>query len=174
MFPGTSDPLFPTNWTMVTAGIPGDDMRGIPSSGRFSIAPGETRTIDFAYITTRDTINFPNFTYNHNEVAKVLYWFEHDQLSSCPPPVPVGIPDQTNNVQSLVIRPNPARDIITLQNISIENNYIYTISDITGKIFIKSSLDKRDVDISKLSPGVYLIKIENKLEIRQAKFMIIK
>ena len=81
-----------------------------------------------------------------------------------------------NNVaaEQLIIRPNPARDIISVENIKIENDYIYTISDITGKAFNKESFLKKEIDISDLTSGIYIIRVENKNETRFAKFVKMK
>ena len=171
MFPGTTDSTFSANWTMPTGGIQPTDMRMLLSSGKFSIAPGEIRTIDFAYITTRDSFIFPNFSYNHNQVAKIQNWFDHDLLASCPPRMPVV---NTINEEPMFIFPNPSFNQITLVDIKIENDYTYSITDITGKICFQSKLIKKEIDISKLSSGLYFIRIENNNETKQAKFIKLK
>ncbi len=93
-------------------------------------------------------------------------------LSSCPPSVSVL---ENHAVEDkLIVRPNPAKDLITIENVKAENDYIYTIRDITGKIFKQATLVKKDIDISNLSPGVYLIRVENKSETKLAKFIKLK
>ncbi len=47
MFPSTTDPANPTNWTMSNGGILPDDMRFIESAGKFTLQPGAVN-----YVTT--------------------------------------------------------------------------------------------------------------------------
>ena len=66
-------------WTMPNAGFSPEEVRGVLSSGKFTIAPGEERTIDFAYVWTRDT-SAPNglttsIAKNTADLTKVRQWF---------------------------------------------------------------------------------------------------
>ena len=88
--------------------------------------------------------------------------------------MPVGVLENSTAVETLIVRPNPARDMIAVENVKLENDYIYTISDITGKTFEKVALLKKDIDISNLAPGIYLLRVENKKEIKMAKFIKLK
>ena len=59
MFPGTTDPLHPTNWAMATAGILPDDMRFIMSAGKFTMDPGEVNHVTTGVIWARTTNGGP-------------------------------------------------------------------------------------------------------------------
>ncbi|CAN5407335.1 hypothetical protein BH11BAC2_BH11BAC2_22080 [soil metagenome] len=59
MFPGTTDPLFTTNWTMATGGIQPTDMRWLQSAGQFSLAPGAINYITTGVIWNRTTSGGP-------------------------------------------------------------------------------------------------------------------
>lgn len=59
-------------------------------------------------------------------------------------------------LQSLRIYPNPASDFIHIEMLNTNlKDYTFSVTDLSGKLLIKSENSKK-VDISKLSPGVYL------------------
>ena len=67
---------------------------------------------------------------------------------------------QENGIEGLSFYPNPATSgkiYITTKN--NEDKQI-TIFDILGKKVIQTSLSSKELNISTLSPGVYIIKIE--------------
>jgi hypothetical protein len=74
-------------WTEFNASIPVGDRRFIMSSGPFSLASGDTATLDFAYIFTWDSLN-PNglntsIARNQADLDRVQYWFDNDNFPSC-------------------------------------------------------------------------------------------
>jgi len=66
-----------------------------------------------------------------------------------------------NNVleENLVIYPNPAKDMITISSSIALNNAVYTIYDITGKQVLNANLNSNTINVSKLSTGIYVLKI---------------
>lgn len=59
MFPGTTDPKFSTEWTMVTGGIQPTDMRFLQSAGIFTLLPGAVNYITTGVIWQRTTVGGP-------------------------------------------------------------------------------------------------------------------
>lgn len=76
-----------------------------------------------------------------------IFWFENDLL---------GIPE--NNIQNIVIHPNPSRDTIFIDS---KNETIETLDifDMLGKHLITLKGAIHEVDVSQLIPGVYFLKI---------------
>ena len=62
----------------------------------------------------------------------------------------------------LMIYPNPASEILNVEIETIPTNNILTITDITGRIVVRTTLvdNKSNVDISNLNAGVYFVTID--------------
>lgn len=86
--------------------------------------------------------------------------------------------DQTsNNEYILTVYPNPANDLITIGiNIIEKGEYIFDISDITGKkvktnsIILRPGSNKLTVDISNIPSGLYNVIVRNNSEYKTSKF----
>ncbi len=65
-----------------------------------------------------------------------------------------------NNLSKFSVYPNPAHDILNITQYNGETNYMITISDLTGKKIFKSPLISSQVNLTPLSPGLYLLHIE--------------
>ena len=76
-----------------------------------------------------------------------------------------------NNVSKLAIYPNPASDIINIQN--AENSTIQ-IFDITGKLLISRSniSNNAQIDVASLTTGTYFVKIANGNKFQTQKLII--
>jgi aminopeptidase YwaD len=58
-------------------------------------------------------------------------------------------------LESLKIYPNPANDFLQIQMINLKlKNYLFTITDLNGRILLHSKNEKR-IDVSKLNSGIY-------------------
>jgi hypothetical protein len=71
--------------------------------------------------------------------------------------------EENNNDPQVLIYPNPASDIITIEfGTSLENTDI-VLSDIQGRIIksLKRSNFKESIDVSSLENGIYLLRIES-------------
>lgn len=71
----------------------------------------------------------------------------------------------------LVIYPNPAKDVLNISSLELNDSMLYTIFDITGKRVMNSKLNNSSIDISKLSPGNYIIRIVSGASIKSQKFI---
>lgn len=69
-----------------------------------------------------------------------------------------------NNETSWKVVPNPATNYVMLfTSLNNVTGYGYTVSDITGRILLKAALSSNNeqIDISKLTSGMYLLNIKN-------------
>lgn len=85
-----------------------------------------------------------------------------------------GIPDFGSKADEILLYPNPASDLISIN--SNELNNAYTISDITGKVVLKGNMKETttDINVSMLQNGAYILEVKNEKGINSKKFVICK
>jgi hypothetical protein len=72
-----------------------------------------------------------------------------------------------------VIYPNPAKDILYIDNAENADIYIYnTIGQIVKKV--TNVLDKSEINISDLNNGMYIVRIQRGQSVQTQKIQIIK
>ncbi|WP_230934701.1 FG-GAP-like repeat-containing protein [Psychroserpens luteolus] len=71
----------------------------------------------------------------------------------------------------LIIYPSPAKDVINIESLELNDSTIYSIFDITGKRIMNSKLESPIIDVSKLSPGNYILRIVSGTSIKSQKFI---
>ncbi len=70
----------------------------------------------------------------------------------------------------LRVDPNPANEIIRLSNSN--TNDVITISDIAGNITLQTNVNaNKEIDISRLSVGLYFINVQSKNGLLVGKFV---
>ena len=76
-----------------------------------------------------------------------------------------------NNVSKLAIYPNPASDILNIQNAESSTIQIF---DITGKLLISRSniSNNAQIDVASLTTGTYFVKIANGNKFQTQKLII--
>lgn len=78
---------------------------------------------------------------------------------------------KTNNLsRSLILAPNPARDVIQIENITADNLKNYFILNSMGAVIMEGNNSK--IDISNLPNGIYIIKIQTDFGLKQTKIII--
>ncbi|HET8837637.1 MAG TPA: FG-GAP-like repeat-containing protein [Flavobacteriaceae bacterium] len=77
---------------------------------------------------------------------------------------------EETKVTNLILYPNPASDRLHLSEFADLQNAVYTIFDITGKKVLNNKLTSSEIDVSKLSAGSYILRIENHGNIKTQKF----
>jgi hypothetical protein len=84
----------------------------------------------------------------------------------------VGIGDSPAN-SAAKLYPNPATDLLYIEK-NIQSTVELTVMDLTGRIVLIQQLtsEKHKVDVSELSEGVYLYKINNGKEGARGKFIV--
>ncbi|MEO8148286.1 MAG: T9SS type A sorting domain-containing protein [Bacteroidia bacterium] len=161
MFPGTTDPAFPTtDWTEVTAGNTPGDRRFLMSAGQFTLLPGAVNYITTLVIWTRATSGGPQASVNllFDMDSAVQQKFDSSFYAS------MGI-NELQTIESNVV-PNPfnALTTITFKN-DAKEIFKLTIFDINGKVVrLIGNIVSDKVIITKgdLNKGVYLYKLESK------------
>lgn len=76
-------------------------------------------------------------------------------IADCPP---------EKLLESLRIYPNPAFDFINIEMLNSNfRDYSFNITDLSGKLLLKTK-NSKEIDISKLSPGIYFgtMKVEDR------------
>jgi hypothetical protein len=82
-----------------------------------------------------------------------------------------GVEALKNSCRAISVFPNPANEFITINH--ADRNTQVTIFDLTGKpVLQRASLQSsQTIDISKLSPGVYMVKCRQGNKVQQTKLL---
>ena len=76
--------------------------------------------------------------------------------------LPAGI-ELTGNSGVIKVYPNPVSDELIIENNGTKNSLSYNIRNSIGQIVFKGNLSERTVvQTTNFSPGIYLMKIENR------------
>lgn len=83
--------------------------------------------------------------------------------------------DGTNSVNTVVVEsleifPNPASDMIVVEN--LEKSSILTIYAISGQIIRQETLSSTTIDVSNLNKGLYIVRVDSGKVTRQSKLII--
>jgi hypothetical protein len=178
-FPGMP---YDTGWTDASAGNQPDDRRFLISSGPFSLRKGETRTVDYAYIFTRDE-SAPNglttsIAKNLSDVEKIKHWFDTDSFPCNNSGT--GIHELEKNNSGFVIYPNPSRDEFTIRSNfpggygkAIKSVEIYnTLGKLADSRQYPFSKKEIKINVSNLRSGIYFVKISDEKSVAVKKLII--
>jgi len=73
--------------------------------------------------------------------------------------------DDTRTIEKITVFPNPVTDKLSLTNIQNSNLKSIEIYNVLGKldrtVFVKNNVNTLDVDVSNLTSGIYLLKLNN-------------
>jgi hypothetical protein len=124
-------------------------------------------------------------TNNYDIWATMLYTGKIEFGGALPPIMPCGeivskIPDESLNylkssppvhclsqlnqpaIIPITFSPNPAHDQITFENLNENITYAIEICNISGQVLSNQTIQKDNtIDVSKLLPGLYIIKVSN-------------
>jgi len=92
--------------------------------------------------------------------------------TSLPVFVIISATSKIDNFLSLNLYPNPAKDQITIEG--IENKFTYSIFDFTGKSLMREITSEKNISISSLTEGVYVIRIEQDGKVYMTRFVVMK
>lgn len=79
---------------------------------------------------------------------------------------PISVPEQANNLK-VELFPNPASSVL---NLSIDGDFKYQIIDTKGRTVIQGN-NKRQIDISGLPNGTYLLSADNGTDVTRQRFL---
>jgi len=196
MFPGLSDPC---NWGtggnqpdfyQTGAGGSGliwdesrpenlpQDWRGVASMGPFTFLPGDRQELDVAFVWARQyTDSLPSAAVNllTDRVDQVRYSFYHD-TTPCGGSFS-GVVSPERPEQSLLLYPNPVRDIMYIVRTGEPMSAVFDILDLPGRIVRSGTVEgssKALVSVGDLKPGLYFICLRNRNGIQSARFLKIR
>ncbi len=167
MYPGLSMPEL-DEWDMFTAGIPGQDVRGVGAAGPFTFASGASTQLAVAHLTAwnyqyTDDVN----TSRNNLIAQasdVRRQWRRDTTDSGKPfvyrpysaPHEVGIAEAVQSEVSLY--PNPTTGVLNVRLDSQGPRQVHLMDIMGRKVLSAHVMGGRAVlDLSSLSQGVYIL-----------------
>jgi len=160
MFPGTTDPANPTNWTELTAGNPPEDRRFIQSAGTFTLTPGSVNYVTTGVVWARQTgggaLGSVALLQQYDDDAQQLF-------SQCFRLAGVGIDESESNID-ISVYPNPSNDFVMFNNSDISKNYNLKIFNSTGQLVLSEMRvigGNYKWETDKLSQGTYFYEISS-------------
>ncbi len=164
MFPEDSDP---TGWG--TGGTPQPswfetttpgDRRAIASSGPFTLQPYAEMCMDFVFVYGRGS-NGPvsSVSIIENRADSAIAFYQGNSPCNCVIN-PLAVKEISNEL-FFQLYPNPASDNVTISYHPENGNATLEIYDVTGQLVGTEIISKAStvIDLKKLSPGIYLIRI---------------
>lgn len=137
------------------------DVKGVGSTGPFTLAPGQSKKVVLGLISTfDDSPTIKERVEKNREQAKLLkQWYDAGQL---PCVMPVLSVDEFAGDHKLTLFPNPATDRIRITSDALPLHTPFEIYDMNGRVLIagKSSASGYiDIDVNGLSKGIYYVKL---------------
>ena len=156
-------PYSTSGWTALNAASTPDDNRYLLSSGPVTMHAGDTLTFDIAYVFTWDSLSPNGLTTsvarNQADLDKVQYWFDTNTFPSCEV-YSVGIPENAGP-ENITCFPNPAKEMVmVLAGKRQLLDHHYTIFNLQGAEVMNGKLTSGGINVSKLSPQPYIIRID--------------
>lgn len=174
MFSGTP---FSTaqQWNETAAGNTPEDRRFVMSSGPFNLNAGDTSTIDFAYIFTRD-VSAPNgvttsVARNIKDVKKIQDWYKANNFPSCITNTNLGLPISDNPNNELVVYPNPTSELLHFYMPGISTIGKFFVYDVYGKLVANGLAQNKIINTINLSKGVYFLKVVDGNKVNVQRFI---
>lgn len=82
----------------------------------------------------------------------------------------LGIQDLDHRSNRFILYPNPAKNILKVSKTSGLNGKGFVIVDLSGKtVFYGALADENSIDVSRLSTGIYVLKVEGEFAIKFIK-----
>ncbi len=172
MFPGGDNLTGGPSWTEITAGNISGDRRFLMATGPVTLPSGAMQSVDYAIVYSRtSSASIPVLPKLESDVKRVKNWFNTNSFPSCLSLN--GINElHTNANQKLIVYPNPASNLLSLQYVSKIKNAHYEVYDLTGRLVLKGNLNESNtISIQSLNAGLYIIKIVDGGEVYSAKFL---
>lgn len=100
-------------------------------------------------------------TFNNSEGPKFGLWAampEGGAMKELPVDIQVSVNDITKHAKAITISPNPAADVISFNTAASIKHA--AIADITGKIILQATGDVKNMNVSTLTSGVYILLLQ--------------
>jgi hypothetical protein len=136
----------------------GSDKRFVMSSGPYLSLPGAVEELEYAYISSFDSIT-------NNPLAKLdmdvqnLKAIYNSSLNQCSI---TGIKEQ-NLTSDFILAPNPTNEMLTI-NLKHNGKAKIEVIDALGKVLISEDykeFKQSTINVNYLSPGIYFVKISS-------------
>jgi len=126
----------------------GSDIDGIDFFNEKIVKASKIASNQIAFCTnTRSTTLAPDF---HGMMDVWLNIIEVQHLS---------VPEAPQ--LQLSVYPNPAENIIVIENVTAENDSQFEIYDMQGKLLLRGQYNESGIDVSILQGGMYLLKLQS-------------
>ena len=191
MFPGLTDtlnwgvgcvaPNGPENWTEGIAGFPPTEIKGVSSMGPFTFNPGDMQEIDLAFVFARDYIgsdSMPSVT-KLGQMIDIIRnaWFINKLPNG--ETFNEGIQPPPSTTTGINLYPNPAIKKVTLDfgqpvNEPVHITILTTNGEIVSSKIVNPHSTLLGLDVSTISSGFYLVRIQIGQEIQTKKIVLIR
>lgn len=164
-YPANSYTTGPCGTAPWSEGDSGSDKKFVMSSGPFTLYPGAVEVIEYAYITSYDSIN-------HNPLGALDNAVQSLRLANNSSVT--GIKESKND-NGFTLSPNPTHDALTIKiNESTTSNVKIEVTDVFGKLLLSQEhkdFNTATIDVSNLSSGIYFVKINSEKKQITKKFI---
>ncbi|MBL0315617.1 MAG: T9SS type A sorting domain-containing protein [Flavobacteriales bacterium] len=182
VYPGSTDPLFEgtsgiiaSGWEESSAGnLPGD-RRMIAACGPFTFTPGAIHELNIAFIVSQQSETTADQHFNFHDLReKSIRLFFQEELQDCNTELETVGVNPIEFVQDLVLYPNPANDLLYIEQKEVRSGRTFQIYSVDGRLVysgLAQSL-KQTVNVSMLGPGHYVFKILDESSVSIARFTV--
>lgn len=154
------------NWTEVNAANTPGDRSFIMSSGPFTFLPNQTQEIEYAFVTSFDSVattnrNLASVAKLKTDIQKVKNFYHQSTIPNCLQAITIGVKEILKQ-DNITIYPNPSSDVIYIKHNVIGEVIIhYEITDVLGKTILSSETSKNEfiVNTNQLKTGIYFIRL---------------
>lgn len=171
MFPGTTDPAFPTNnWTMSTAGFVPTAIRHITATGNSDLLPDSSLEYEYAIVFGRTQpgggpLGSVQAMLSGVDIIKNMY--DNNLFPTCSQ---VGIAENKNERRTLTVRPNPTSQSLEILFIPQSAKAEVRITDIHGRLIFIQPFSKF-INIEYLTSGIYILQLNDGNDVYSAKIV---
>lgn len=170
-FPG--NPENPDEWSEVSAENEPNDRNGMGVTGPFDFNPGDTIQLDIAFVFARDYEgdNISSVSLLKERIAQLKWYYENDS-TPCGDTWS-GIVNYPVKNPSVMLYPNPASDILTIQLSGLGLVNSFKIYNSVGQLVMEGSIEdpKFQLNVGHLTNGYYIIRINDNDNMMAEKFI---
>lgn len=149
------------SWTESGAGNVGGDRRYVISSGPFTFQPGEVVEVEFAHVTSFDSITNDPLAKLDQDMQNLKSLYNSGTINSCSA---VSLKENDKSIEFQLF-PNPTSSMLTVSSDQFTNGTTnISISDVLGKTVLNTeskNTHQINLNVSELSSGVYFLKVNS-------------
>lgn len=174
MFP--DDPNLTEGWSEINMGNDPGDRRGLASTYIGSFLSGESICYDFAFVFGRDYEgnNLTSVTKMKAHIDQVREFYAQNFDNNCLDLTPTSMPELERPTENKVrCYPNPAGNFLNIEYSPVTANAAFVVYNVLGKVQTSGKItgEFNRILIADLSPGVYIIQINDGLNQYQQKII---